>query len=121
MENRIQVKLVMLQHQQGNQRAADYQQEGLDNLYPGGGEHTAEGHVGDHQGADAAHGPDVVQTEQQLDQFSRAHKLRDKIKDHGGEGAQCGNQCNRACRKTKRDDVDKRITAEITQSLSHQE
>ena len=121
VEDCIQVKLVMLQHQQGNERTADNQQECLDNLYPGGGEHAAEGHIGDHQGADTGYGPDVVQTEQQLDQFSRAHELRDEIKDHGGEGTQGGNQCNGTFCKTERDDIDKCITAEIPQTFGDQE
>ena len=117
----IQVKPVMLQHQQGNEGAAEHQQERLDNLYPGGGKHAAEGHVGDHQHADPAHGPDVIQSEQQLDQFPRAHKLRDEIKDHRGQGPQRGNHRDRPLVETEGNDVDKRITAEVAQPLGDQE
>ena len=61
------------QARQGN--TTGQQQHGLDDLHPSGGDHAAEDHIDQHQGADHHHRGGVVEAEQQLDQLAGADHL----------------------------------------------
>ena len=71
-------------HQHHEHDGRDDEQDGLDDLHPGGGDHAAEQHIGQHQ---HAHGDDrdfIVDADQGLDQHTAADHLRGQVE--GGHG-----------------------------------
>ena len=62
----VQVEPEVEQHPQGQDRAAAHQQDGLDDLHPGGGRHAAEDDIDHHQRSDDHHSLAVAQPEQAL-------------------------------------------------------
>ena len=75
----FQAEAELAQRQQRQGGATGQQQHGLDDLYPGGGDHAAEDHVDQHQGADRHHRGGVVEAEQQLDQLAGADHLHHQV------------------------------------------
>ncbi len=56
VEEVAKTEMEVSQHQNAKQDRAAHQQNGLDDLHPGGGEHAAKDHVDDHQNADSDDG-----------------------------------------------------------------
>ncbi len=106
--------------QEQHQRAADQQQECLDDLHPGGCHHTAEGHIQHHQRTDDHQGDLVVQAEQQPDQLPGPDHLRHQVETHHGQRADGGHGAHLALVETVRGDVGEGEAAQVAQPLGHQ-
>ncbi len=109
------------QGEQGEGGAAREQQDGLDDLYPGGGDHAAEDHVDQHQDTYHHHGRGVVEAEQQLDQLARADHLDDQIAAHHGQRTERGECADLRLIQAVGHDVGEGIAPEVAQALRHQE
>ena len=72
--------------QQGQQHHSAHQDGGLDDLYPGGGEHAAKGHIHRHQGADGDYRQVELEAEDNGDQPPCAHHLSHQIDQRDGDG-----------------------------------
>ena len=75
---------VLAPDQDHHQDRGAHQQDGLDDLHPGGGDHAAEQHVGQHQHAHGDHRHLVVDADQCLDQHAGPDHLRGQVE--GGHG-----------------------------------
>ena len=115
------IKSEMPRRQEGQEGAANHQQKGLDDLHPSGGQHPPEGDIQHHQGADAADGPDIIQTEQQLDQLASAHQLRDQVEDDGGQGAQSRHHGDGTLRQAIGHHIDEGVTPQVAQTLRYEQ
>ena len=100
------LKLYLRQHQDRHQQRAGHQQDGLDDLHPGGALHAADGHVDDHQRADEDDRGDLrgvgvhaeerrarLDAEQQRDQRARADHLGEQVEDRHDDGGDAPPPC----------------------------
>jgi hypothetical protein len=72
-----QVEAGLGQHERRDDDAGRHQHARLDDLHPRGGEHAAEDHVDDHEGAGDDHREREVDPRQRLDHHARADHLRE--------------------------------------------
>jgi hypothetical protein len=100
-------------------RAAE-QEAGFDDLHPRRGDHAAGCYVGHHQHADDDLGVEVGQAEQELDELSGSHHLRDQIKRDDGKRADCRQRPDWRRLQPEGGDVGEREAAEIPQPLGNQ-
>jgi hypothetical protein len=100
---------------------ADDQQHGLDDLDPGGGEHPAEEHVGEHHGAHDDLGPLVGDPEHQLDELPGADHLGDGVEEHREDAADGRGDADRALLQPERHHVGEGELAQVPERLGHQE
>ena len=106
---------------EGDDRRAREQQDGLDDLHPGGREHAADGDVDDDQDADQNDRVDILQTEQHLDQLAGADHLADQVQDHHHQRAGRGHGAHRHALEAVGHHVGIGVLAEVAQLFSHQE
>ena len=121
LEQRRQRKPELPVCQEQCQRTAEEQHAGLDDLYPGRRDHTAEGDVDHHQDADHEDRDVVVETEEQLDQLPGTDHLRDQVEDDHHQRRNRGHRPHLALVKPIRGNVGKGETAQVAQALGHQE
>ena len=109
-----------LGHGQARQGGATGQQQhGLDDLHPGGGDHAAEDHIDQHQGADHHHRGGVVEAEQQLDQLAGADHLHHQVAAHHGQRTEGGEGADLRLVEAVGDDIGEGEAAEVAQAFSH--
>ncbi len=120
-EQAAKVETDTLHHHDGHERGAGQQQDRLDDLHPGGGEHAAEQHVHDHQHTDQHHGYVVVQAEQQLDQLAGADHLRDQVEGHHDQRTERREQTDLSLAQAIGRHVGEGELAQVAQALGHQE
>ncbi|MNE09574.1 hypothetical protein D3C80_1022570 [compost metagenome] len=111
----------VLEHHEGHEGGARKQQDRLDDLHPGGGQHAAEGHVADHQRAHQHDRLEVGKAEQQLDQLAGADHLRHQVHQRHGQGAEGRGDADRALRQAVGDHVGEGVLAEVAQAFGDQE
>ena len=121
LEQRLHIEAERVQHAESDEAGAAQQQDRLDDLHPGCGQHAAERHIDDHQNANDDHGVDIVQTEQQPDQLPGADHLGDQIERNHGQRARCRQHADGRLRQSVRHHVGEGEAAEIAQPLRHQE
>ena len=90
-------------------------------LYPGGRQHAAEQDVHHHQHADQHYRNVIVKAKQQLDQFTCAHHLGDKVKRHHHQRTTGRKNTNRPLFQTVRGHIGKGVATEVTQTFGNQE
>ena len=95
-EEGVIVEMEFGQHHDHQDGGAAQEQHRLDDLHPGGRQHAAEKHVGDHERAHGRNRQFIRQPEQQFDQGARAHHLRDQVEQDGDDGAQGRRRAHRA-------------------------
>ena len=117
---RVEAEAELRKRQHGDDRAAEQQQAGLDDLHPGGGNHAAEGHVNDHQATDHDHGDVVVQPEQQLDQLAGTDHLHDQVEAHHRQRANGRHGADFALVQPVGGDVGKGELAQVAKAFGHQ-
>ena len=120
LEHRLHAETVGIQHHKRHKRRAAQQQNGFDHLHPSGRQHAAEQHVGHHQHADDQHRPNIVHAEQKLDQFARAHHLRDEIQHHHQQRTRSGKQPHRRLFQAVGRHVGKGKLPEVAQPLGNE-
>ncbi|EXI69785.1 MAG: hypothetical protein AW08_00278 [Candidatus Accumulibacter adjunctus] len=103
------------------QRATGEQQASLDDLHPGRRDHAAESDIDHHQDADDEDRDVVVEAEEQLDQLPGANHLGDQVEDDHDQRRDRRHRPHRSLVEPVRGDVGEGETAEIAQSLRHQE
>ena len=120
-----QVEVELRQHQDRDQDRAAHQQDGLDDLHPGGALHAADGHVEDHQQADGHDGPGlhglVGDAEQQGDERTRADHLGEQVEDRDDDGRRRRRRTHGALPHPVRQLVGHRVAAGVPQQLGHQQ
>ena len=120
--DQVSVREVELRHgQYHNNGAASQQQTGLDDLYPGGGDHAAEGDIDHHQGPHNDHGHFIVQTEEQFDQLAGANHLGDEVEADNSQRRDGGHGTDFALIQAVGGNVGEGESAQITQAICHQE
>ncbi len=113
------------QHEHGDQDRAAHQQDRLDDLDPRRPAHAADGHVEDHQQADA-HDRDGLASlggdpEEQRDQGARAHHLGQQVEDRDDDGRGRGRRTHRALAHPIGQLVGHRVAARVAQQLGDQQ
>ena len=108
-------------HHEGHESGTGQQDNRLDDLYPGGGQHAAEHHVHHHQHAYQDHSGAVVQAEQQLDQFARAHHLCNQVQRYHHQRTGSGKGTYRGLLQAIGGHVGKGEFTQVTQALGDQE
>ena len=120
-----QVEVELRQHQDRDQDRAAHEQDGLDDLHPGGALHAADGDVEDHQQADADDGPGldglVGDAEQQGDERTRADHLGQQVEDRDDDGRGGRGRPHGALPHPVRQLVGHRVAAGVPQQLGHQQ
>ena len=116
-EQIIEAEADVLHHHKGHKAGAEQQQDGFDNLHPGGGEHAAKEDVKHHQHADQHDRNVVVEAEQQLDKLTRADHLGDEVERHHHQRTAGGEGADRPLLKTIGRYVGKRVAPEVTQAF----
>ncbi|MNQ55041.1 hypothetical protein D3C85_691230 [compost metagenome] len=111
----------MLEHHEGHEAGARKQQDRLDDLHPGSGQHAAEGHVADHERAHQHDGLEVGEAEQQLDQLAGTDHLRHQVHQRHGQGAEGRGQAHRGLFQAIGNHVGKGVLAEVAQAFGDQE
>ena len=98
------------------------QQDGLDDLHPGGGLHAAQGNVEDDQHADDDNGSPVGDLRnQRVQQLPGAHQLADQVPDDDDQRADGRHDANRGLLETEGDHVGVGVFTEVAQTLGDQE
>ena len=120
-EQVVEAKADVLHHHERHKAGAEQQQYGFDNLYPCRCQHAAEQDVHHHQNAHQHDRNVVVQTEQQLDQFTCPHHLGDEVKRHDHQRTTGRQNADRPLFQSVRGDVGKGIATQVTQALGDQE
>ena len=116
-----QVEAGLGQHHHGDDHAAGHQQAGLDDLHPRGGEHAAEDHVDDHEGAGEHHRPGEVDARQRLDHHAGADHLREQVEEGDRQRAERGGQPRGPLLHAEGQDVGHREPARVAHALGEQE
>ncbi|CAM5319579.1 hypothetical protein SBADM41S_07501 [Streptomyces badius] len=113
------------QDEHGQREGSGHQQDGLDDLDPGGGAHAAEGHVDHHQRADPDHGPGPGRVaraaEQQRHQAARADHLGDQVQHGDGDGRGADGGTHRALRHPCGDHVGQREPAAVADEFGDEQ
>ena len=104
----------MFHDHKGHKAGTKQQQYCFDDLHPCGGEHAAEQHVHHHQNANQHNRDMVVQAEQELDQFTCAHHLRDQVQRNHHQRAARRQYPDWALLQAIRRHISKGIFTEIT-------
>ncbi|MNM84129.1 hypothetical protein D3C81_962100 [compost metagenome] len=120
-EQGTEVEVHTLHHHQRHEAGTGQQQDCLDDLHPGGGQHAAEQHVADHQHADQDHRDVVVETEQQLDQLAGTDHLRDQVEGHHGQRAESRQDADLGLAEAVGGHVGEGELAQVAQAFGHQE
>jgi hypothetical protein len=117
--------IVLGQHQERQQHRAGHEQDRLDDLDPGGSDHPPEGHVDDHQDADADDRADrggvPLQAEQQLHQRPGTDHLRDQVDDGHADGGQRRRRAHRPLPHPVGQHVGHGVLAGVPQQLGDQD
>ena len=120
-EQIVEAKADVFHHHKGHKAGTEQQQHGFNNLYPGGRQHAAEQDVHHHQHADQHYRNVIVKAKQQLDQFTCAHHLGDKVKRHHHQRTTGRKNTNRPLFQTVRGHIGKGVATEVTQTFGNQE
>ncbi len=120
-EQIVEAKADVFHHHKGHKAGTEQQQHGFDNLYPSGRQHAAEQDVHHHQHADQHHRNVIVKAKQQLDQFTCAHHLGDKVKRHHHQRTTGRKNTNRPLFQTVRGHIGKGVAPQVTQTFGNQE
>ncbi|CNU04459.1 Uncharacterised protein [Salmonella enterica subsp. enterica serovar Bovismorbificans] len=120
-EQIVEAKADVLHHHKGHKAGTEQQQNGFDDLYPGGCQHAAKQDIHHHQYANQHDGNVVVQAKQQLNQFTRADHLRDQIQRDHHQGTTRRENTNRTLFQAIRGHVGKGVATKVTQAFSNQE
>ena len=101
------------------------EQDGLDDLHPGGAAHAADQHVGDHHGADDGDDDGLPglagDVEQQGDEAACAGHLGEQVEERHGQGGRGGRGADRALAHLERQHVAHRVLAGVPQELGDQQ
>ncbi|KMU75270.1 hypothetical protein CISG_10381 [Coccidioides immitis RMSCC 3703] len=113
------------EHQDHDQRRAGHQQDGLDDLDPGGALHAADGDVEDHQRADEQDHDVldrlVLDAEQQGHQGARTDHLGQQVEDRHDDRGGRGRHPDRALLHPVRQLVGHRVATRVAQHLRDQQ
>ena len=120
-EQVVEAEADVLHYHEGHKAGAEQQQNSFNDLYPGGCQHAAKQNVHHHQYANQYDGDVIVQTKQQLNQFTCADHLGDQIQRDHHQGTTGRQNTDWTLLQTIRSNVSKGVTTEVTQTLSNQE
>ncbi len=126
MTNRIEevgeAETKMRQHQNAQKDCAAHQQHGLDDLYPGGRQHSAKNHIDNHQHPDTNDRCTITDAgilQQQSDQRARADHLGNHVEDADSDRAERGHRAHGPRTKPISQHVGHRIFPGIAQRFSN--
>jgi hypothetical protein len=120
-KQRQRIEVHQRQHHHQDDRSGAQHQHGLDDLYPGRGQHAAECDVYDHADADENHGPVIADSGQQPHQHAGAGHLRHQIGEVDNHRSDDGREQRGARLHPAADDVAKRVLAGVAHRLGDQE
>ena len=120
-EQIVEAKADVFHHHKGHKAGTEQQQHSFDNLYPGGRQHAAEQDVHHHQYADQHHRNVIVKAKQQLDQFTCAYHLSDKVKCHDHQRTTGRKNTDWPLFQAVRGYIGKGVATKVTQTFGNQE
>ena len=108
-------------HEKRHDDDAGHQQHGLDDLHPRRGEHAAEDHVAEHEGAGDQHREREVDPDERLDEHARADHLRDQVEGRHRQRADRRRGAGRPLAQPEGEHVGDRVLAGVAHALGEQE
>ena len=109
------------QNHEGHKRCTAEQQHRFDHLHPSSGQHAAEEHITHHQNAHDKHRPNIIHAKQKLNQFARAHNLRNQVENHHQKRARSGKHTHRRLLQAISHHIGEGEFTKVAQPLGHQE
>ena len=111
----------LCQYHKAQYTGAGHQETSLDYLDPGGGYHPAQGHVHDHETADASDGVPEGDAEEKLHELTGPDHLGGQVEDGDEHGREGGSRADRPRGRPESEDIPHGVLARVTAGFSHDE